>query len=432
MKTKHWKYLLIILSFVLLVLSVCKKEVIPSIKTLGITEITEESAVVKYKILSDGGDMVMQHGICWSLDANPTISLTTKTMDGSGSGSAPGQYLSLVTGLVNGKTYHVKAYATNSVGTAYGEDLTFSTRQIAAPEGVTTKTVTTIASSAAICGGSISDAGGSSRFVRGVCWSTNPDPTIEASSTADTIDSFDLGSYPSFTSIMTGLTAGTKYYARAYASNQAGVTYGNQITFTTGSVVVEIEGKLYNSITIGTQTWLTENLGTTSYNDGTPVPLVVNQAEWNNLGSPGYCWFNNDRAANGATQGALYNWYAVIKGNLCPVGWHVPSDAEWTVLTDFLGSESGTKIRKPETNQWTDYPDFVNNSLFWAVPGGIRDTIIGFETPGECDPSISDCHWWSSTSASGSAALARWLYSIELSSVEFTKKNGFSVRCIKD
>ncbi len=160
-------------------------------------------------------------------------------------------------------------------------DPTFSTRQIAAPEGVTTKTVTIIASSAAICGGSISDAGGSSRFVRGVCWSTNPDPTIEASSTADTIDSYDLDSYPSFTSIMTGWHCGTKYYARAYASNQAGVTYGNQIhTFTTGSIVVEIEGKLYNSV-IGTQTWLTENIGTTTYNDGTPVPLVVNQAEWN-------------------------------------------------------------------------------------------------------------------------------------------------------
>lgn len=423
---------MIILSLVLLFLSVCKKEVIPTVNTLGITEITEESAVVKYKILSDGGDMVMQHGVCWSLDADPTISLSTKTRDGSGTGSAPGEYLSFVTGLVHSKSYHVRAYATNSIGTAYGEDITFSTRQIFAPEGVTTKGVTTIASSAAICGGRISDAGGSSRLIRGVCWSTNPDPTVHASFIADTIDSFDLSSYPSFTSFMTGLTAGTKYYVRAYGSNQAGVTYGAQITFATGPVVVDLDGKLYNSVTLGTQTWLTENLATTIFNDGTPVPLVASQNEWDNLGSPGYCWFNNDRAANGATQGALYNWYAVNKGKLCPVGFHVPSDAEWTVLSDFLGTESGNNLRKPEIMQWTDYPDNINYNLFWAVPGGIRDTIIGFETPGECDPSISDCHWWSSTSANTKEAFARWLYSVELSSVEFNKKNGFSVRCIKD
>jgi len=432
MKTKHCKHLLITLTFFLLVLTGCKREVVPTVKTLGVTDITEESAVVNYKISSDGGDMVMQHGACWSLDANPTISLTTKTLDGSGTGSAPGDYWSLVTGLLNGKSYHVKAYATNSVGTAYGEDITFNTRQISPPDGVTTKAVTTTASSAAICGGNISDAGGSLRIVRGVCWSTNPDPTIEAFSTTDTIYSNDLGSYPSFTSIMTGLTAGTKYYVRAYASNQAGITYGNQTTFTTDVIVVEFDGKLYNSVTLGTQVWFAENLGTTIYNDGQSIPMVHNQIEWNNLESPAYCWFDNDRATYGATNGALYNWYAASKGNLCPVGWHVPSDADWTILSDFMGVEPGTKIRKPEIIQWTDYPDNIKFSLFWAVPAGTRDTIIGFETPGECDPSISDCHWWSSTSASGSEALARWLYSVELSGVEFSKKNGYSVRCIKD
>jgi uncharacterized protein (TIGR02145 family) len=433
MKTKHWKYLLISLSLFLLVLSVCKKdELMPTIETIQITNITEETAVVSYKIVGDGGAMVMQHGVCWSLDANPTISLTTKTMDGSGTGSVPGNYLSNVTGLENGKSYHVRAYATNSVGTAYGKDLTFSTKQIYPPEGITTKSVSAISSSAAISGGSISGAGGSTKLVRGICWSINPDPTTVSSLTADTISSYDLGSSDSFTSIMSGLTVNTKYFIRAYASNQAGVTYGNQVTVTTGSVVIEIEGKLYNSVTIGTQTWLTENLATSTYNDGKPILMVDNQAVWNNIQEPGYCWFNNNRLAFGTTNGALYNWYAVNTGNLCPVGWHVPSDAEWTELSDYLGSESGNKIRKPEIMQWTDYPSYANNCLFWAKPAGIRDTIIGFETTGECDPTIRDSHWWSSSSGGGSEALSRWLYSSELSKVEFSKKNGFSVRCIKN
>ena len=102
--------------------------------------------------------------------------------------------------------------------------------------------------------------------------------------------------------------------------------------------VLDIDGNIYHTVIIGNQIWLAENLKTTKYNDGTPVSLVTDNTGWINLSTPGYCWYDND-ITNRETYGALYNWYAVQTGKLCPKGWHVPSDAEWTVLTDFLGGE---------------------------------------------------------------------------------------------
>lgn len=116
-----WLYFLIIFCLLMITFSVCKKEPsLPSVKTLNIDDVSDETAIVEYEITGDGGAMVMQHGVCWSLDANPTILLATKTLDGSDTGSAPGVYLSVLNGLAYGKTYHTRAYASNSVGTAYG------------------------------------------------------------------------------------------------------------------------------------------------------------------------------------------------------------------------------------------------------------------------------------------------------------------------
>ena len=100
--------------------------------------------------------------------------------------------------------------------------------------------------------------------------------------------------------------------------------------------VTDIDGNVYHLITIGTQVWLVENLKTTRYNDGAPIPLVTDSAAWSLLTTPGYCWYNND-IANKNPNGALYNWFAVNTGKLAPTGWHVPTDAEWTILTTFLG-----------------------------------------------------------------------------------------------
>jgi hypothetical protein len=103
--------------------------------------------------------------------------------------------------------------------------------------------------------------------------------------------------------------------------------------------IKDIDGNEYGIVTIGNQIWMAENLRTTKFNDGTPIPLVTNHEAWYKLNSPGYCWYDNDEKKYRDVYGALYNWYAVNTGKLCPKGWHVPSDAEWTELITFLGGE---------------------------------------------------------------------------------------------
>ncbi len=129
----------------------------------------------------------------------------------------------------------------------------------------------------------------------------------------------------------------TTYYVRAYATNSAGTGYGSQLSVTTPGAVTYVDGNVYNIVIIGTHVWMKENLKTTKYNDGSNIPLVIDSTTWVNLTTPGYCWYNNDATSHKNTYGALYNWYAVNTGKLCPAGWYVPSDTEWQTLMNYLG-----------------------------------------------------------------------------------------------
>jgi uncharacterized protein (TIGR02145 family) len=407
---------LLILLLVFLTFPGCKEEVVPTLTTAAVSEITEETAIGGGTISNDGGALVTQRGVCWNLSTDPTIMLATKTNEGRGIG----MFTSYITGLTTGKTYHVRAYATNSAGTAYGKDISFPTRLILAPT-VTTTEILAVSSRAAFCRGNVTDGGGAPQLERGICFSKDPMPTILSS--AFTGEYGDLGIY---NIALSGLTAGTLYYARAYATNLAGTTYGNQVTFTTGSNITDIEGTVYGTVTIGTQIWLTENLATTRFNDNTSIPLITEQTAWNTLKSAGYCWYNNDATTFKPNNGALYNWHAVSTGKLCPAGWHVPLDAEWTTLTTFLGGEAvaGHKMRAISNSP--------ENSLFWALVCGTRDTITGFEAPDGCG-GLSNSRWWSATPSGAWKAWFRWLSSsTEIFRAENSKKNGFSVRCIKN
>ena len=135
------------------------------------------------------------------------------------------------------------------------------------------------------------------------------------------------------------LTNGIQYAIAVSAVNAQGESgLSNVVTATPN--VVDIDGNVYHTVTIGTQVWMVENLKTTKYNDGTAIPLVTDNTAWGALTTPGYCWYNNDSATYKNTYGALYNWYAVNTGKLAPTGWHVPTDSEWTVLTTYLGGQS--------------------------------------------------------------------------------------------
>jgi len=139
--------------------------------------------------------------------------------------------------------------------------------------------------------------------------------------------------------------------------------------------VTDIDGNVYNTVTIGDQTWMAENLKTTTYNDGTPIPNVTDNTEWSNLSSGAYCWYNNNETTYKDSYGALYNWYTVETENLCPSGWHVPDYSEWTILIDYLGGNSiaGGKLKEAGTEHWlSPNTDGTNESGFTARPAGAR------------------------------------------------------------
>jgi uncharacterized protein (TIGR02145 family) len=200
----------------------------PVLTTTAVTDILQTTAISGGNITSQGGSSVTARGVCWSLATAPTIALTTKTSDGPGTGS----FSSSLTGLTAGTKYYVRAYATNSGNTGYGNEVSFTTTSAAQPATVITASVNSITSNSAICGGDVTNEGGSSVTVKGVCWSTTANPTTSNFHTEN-------GTGPgSFVSNLTGLDFATEYHVRAYATNGIGTSYAtNEIKFTTLSTV---------------------------------------------------------------------------------------------------------------------------------------------------------------------------------------------------
>jgi uncharacterized protein (TIGR02145 family) len=194
--------------------------------------------------------------------------------------------------------------------------------------------------------------------------------------------------------------------------------------------LTDIEGNVYNTVTIGDQIWMKENLKTTQFNDGKVIPLVTDKSDWENLRTPGYCWYENSKSI-GATYGALYNWYTVNTGKLCPGGWHVPIDEEWTILTSYLGGEdvAGRKLKESGTNHWeSPNTGATNESGFTGLPGGYRNYNGNF------DNIVLFGYWWSATGNEAAYAWNRYMnynYAI-VYRYSRHKEVGFSIRCIKD
>ena len=308
------------------------------------------------------------------------------------------------------------------------DSITFTTIPTLQIPVVITSVVTNITSFAASCGGNVTSDGGLPVIAKGVCWSTANTPTIADSKTASGTGT------GSFTSNITGLFANTTYYVRAYAVNSAGVAYGNVVAFKTLSgegTVVDIDANVYNYITIGSQVWMIENLKTTKYRNGDPIPNESSDGAWNTLSIGARCDYENN-PLNGLIYGKLYNWSAVNDNRkIAPTGWHVPTDSEWTTLINFLGGENiaGGKLKEAGLSHWlTPNLGATNESNFTALPGGYRD-INGLFADGG-----SFGNYWSSTeSMVGYAWYRHFYYNFAgASKIYFSKKAGFSVRCIKD
>jgi uncharacterized protein (TIGR02145 family) len=408
---------------ILIMLWSCKKEepiVLPAITTMAITEHTASTARTGGIISSDGGSTVTKRGVVWSTNENPTLETNLGTIS---NGTGTGSWECELTNLTPNTIYYIRAFATNSAGTVYGNQESFSTEN-----GIITLTTTqanNITAATTVSGGDISSDGGSAITKRGVVWSTNENPTVETNQ-GITSDGTGKGS---FSSNLTGLTLGFRYYIRAYATNNYGTNYGNQMILMydgPGATITDADGNIYNTVWINGKLWMNENLKTTKFNDGSDIPFVSGGTGWLTLITPAYCWYDNDKIANGILYGTLYNWYAVSTGKLCPTGWRVPSDAEWENLVNYAGGYlvAGTKL-KGKTG-WNNSGGGTDIYGFSALPGGMMYSG-SFINKGSG-------YWWSATDDLETTAWYRTMVPEETAVYRGPnyKTTGLNIRCTRD
>jgi uncharacterized protein (TIGR02145 family) len=326
-------------------------------------------------------------------------------------------------------TYTYRVCSNNSFGNSvtYSNELTLTT--ISLPNVYTTA-VSSITANSAVSGGDVVFDGGTTIIARGVCWSTSINPTIALSTKTN-----NGGGTGVFTSTISGLTSNTVYYLRAYASNSSGTNYGAEVSFTAVNPpitsVTDVDGNTYQLVTICNQTWTQSNLNVSKYRNGDVIPQVTDDAQWESLTTGAWCYQNNN-SSNGGTYGKLYNWYAVTDPRgLAPAGFHIPTDTEWTTLTDCLVTNKGGKMKSTGTMLWAQ-PNFfaTNESGFTGHPGGNR-----WPAPNDSFSGTGyDGYWWSSVEYQGTYAWTRKLNYVDggVYRAQRTKKEGLSVRCIKD
>jgi len=397
----------------------------PTVTTTAVTAPTQTGATTGGNVTSNGGAPVTARGVCYGTAALPTVE-GPHTTDGTGDGV----FVSTLSGLTPGTLYHVRAYATNTAGTSYGEEVTFSTTVVVLG-AVTTTAITSVTNVAAVSGGNITSNGGGTITASGVCWAITPNPVATGPHTSDGATT------GAFASNLTGLEEGTVYYVRAYVTNSVGTAYGAQVQLLTQ--MSDIEDNIYKTVAIGTQIWMAENLKTVTYNDESDIPNETNAAAWMALSTPAYCWYDNDETANKQLYGAIYNWFVVNTGNLCPTGWHVPTDADFQTLERFLGmtqaqaeafswrgTDQGTQL-KNDTG-WTT-GNGTNTSGFSALPGGFR-----IYTDGSFFHKGTISYFWSATEDTPDRAFMRQLDSTHetVERANADKNAGKYVRCLKD
>jgi uncharacterized protein (TIGR02145 family) len=233
---------------------------------------------------------------------------------------------------------------------------------------------------------------------------------------------------------ITNLLPNKQYYFKAYATNSKGEALGDEVDFTTPATITDFENHVYNTVKIGNQLWMAENLRTTHYNNGeliaTTNPASLNITSEN---TPKYQWSYSGDDANASVYGKLYTYYAVTDTRkICPTGWHLPSDAEWTTLVTTLGGYqvAGSRLKEHGNTHWLSpyNTDATNESCYTALPGGYRDLSGTFYLL------QNDAYWWSATESEAAKAWGRTLNtsSPEAGRPGVNKSWGLSVRCVKD
>lgn len=408
------------------------------IETLLPVQITPTSALLKGNVSYEGGSTVTDRGFVLGTAPNPDLSTAEVIAVGQGQG----MYEQNMSQLLPASTYYVKAYAVNSLGISYGDEIIFSTP--ATTPTLTTKPIQNIGLYAAKSGGEIESDGGSPITQKGIVWNTQPNPTI--SLTTKTLNGSGVSN---FEANLNQLSPNTIYYVRAYATNSVGTSYGNELTFTTLPIptsVSDIDGNVYSVLVLGNQIWMQENLKVTKYCNGDPIPMYMSNVQWQDLTTGGWSYFDN--FSGNDSYGKLYNYYAATDNrNPCPCGWHVPTDAEWTQLENYLiangmnfdNTTQGNKIAKSmaSKNMWQASsifgavgfnPSTNNTSGFNGIPAGRRFNTGEFVNLG------STAAWWTATQQNTTLAWYRWLSKDGLDSKRSSsnKSFGYNIRCIMD
>ena len=422
---------------------------IPTVTTANLTALSGSSAAGGGEVTNSGGATVTARGLCWSTSQNPTVS-GNHTTNGTGVGS----FTTTLAGLTPGVTYYVRAYATNLAGTGYGAQKSIVVVANELPV-VETSSVTDVVISTATFSGKVTSDGGYAISAKGFCWGTSPNPTISNSKTNNGID---LGNY---SANIVGLTAGTTYYVRAYATNLAGTAYGVQLTFTTDAggqacpgtpTVTDVDGNTYHTVKIGDQCWMKENLRTTKFANGTSIAVGIDTSS-----VTAYRYYPNNNSSNVSTYGYLYNWKAVMNSQdsstanpsgrqgICPTGWHVPSHAEWQQLESFVNIQYSSN-----TSSLNTYAKVLAASSGWGTDATLNSTAPG------CDQSTnnatgfgaypagifnisytsfgSNAYFWSSSYTGGT-----YYYDLNIGRTGtmagisgYIPQAAMSVRCVKD
>lgn len=343
------------------------------------------------------------------------------------SGNNPVTVNADLTGLTISTNYYYRAYAKNQLGTAVSEEQTFMT--LDGTPIINTIDVTRISKTTVTCGGNIIDDGSFEIIARGICISTSMNPLVSDFK-------IEIGNGTGlFVGTIDGLSPGTRYYIRSYATNINGTFYGNQLSFVTYDInaINDIDNNYYNTVSMGSQTWMKENLKTTKYSNGDAiVSNVVNNASWIGLSTGALCYYNHNETVYKSTYGALYNWYSTNDSrNICPTGWHVPSNAEWSELGIFLGGNSiaGGKLKEAGLVHWkSPNAGATNEGGFTALPAGFRNGAGGFGGYGDTG------NFWSSTDDGGTHTSYWQVYFDDSGLHQFgnPKHEGYSIRCIKD
>ena len=315
--------------------------------------------------------------------------------------------------------------------------MTFKTEIGPIPPTVITNTASSISYTKFTSGGNVTSDGGAAVTARGVIWSLNPNPTI--SLPTKTINGVGLGIFNSY---LFDLTPNTTYYVVAYATNSAGTSYGKIDTIKTRNWVAcptntaDIDGNKYNVVTIGYQCWTQENLKVSKYRNGDVIPNIVNNETWASLTMGLRCWYENDSTTYEEPYGNLYNWYAATDSRgVCPTGWHVPTDEEWTTLVDFLGGEgvAGGKMKVTGSVYVEGNVGATNSSGFTGYPGGYREVEVRTNIRQFDEINLNGIFWSSDVSQDNNALLLFLRYTSDnVFRGASNKGRGYSIRCIRD